>query len=429
MLKLHPGKISAFIHVVGLGFRFLFLSTLMRISTPQLIGLYSVAASIEAISVYLVGFEFHTFTSRRYAKSPSYYKLRLIANCHARLFFLTIPLSSVTTCVFMLTLNMTTDIWIALCTVLIVICAVVSQETVRLLILTRQPIHSVCLAFIRTAVWQPFAVFILGSEQFLGVKHFFWIEHLLGTETLGSRAIFTLWSAFSFIAMLWSIWLLRGLWSYRIRIRIRYLTNGIARAKYYYVGAVANVLLSSVERLVLQTLLGPEAVGIYSFFQTLANTSSTLIQTAVLNIALPNLLEKFSRKAKSRFEYLYSQLHHTARIAVGVGILIVLVAFPIVWIIDRSAYIEQLWILPLLLFGQGLISWTQPIHLALYAAHHDRLLITLMVSALLLALCLNYLSISKFGLPGAVIAPLATALALTNFRWLFFKRLTKQGAI
>lgn len=385
---------------------------LVHWTNANVVGLYGLAASIEAVVVYLAGMEFHTFTARRFALTGDRTKLRVLVSSHRRLLIVTAPMAAVIGVVAAQVLSFTGD-WIALSLLAALMATgAIAQELGRYLILARRPVQSVVLTLLRTAAWQPLALPLMDTDP---------------THSL--RILLGLWTVSTAVGAVWSGFLLRDLWWPLATCRTRYLLRGLKESRAYYAIASLSVVQSNLERFVLQLLLGPAAVGVYSFFQMLSNTLTALVQTATLNIALPNILTRFGQRQSDRFEYLAHLRKRVLQICAVSGIAVCVLTVPLTFALSKPDYMSQLWLLPLLIAAQVFMMWTQPIHLALYAARHDKLLVWLMAGALGATLVLDFAFIQWLGLRGAVIAPLVVCVVVATFRIRFMAQLQAKGKL
>ena len=399
------------LHGVGLLLRLVFLLALLRYTNSTMMGQYALAAAIEVVVVYVSGLEFHTFTARRYARTGTLQRLRLLIRCHQRLLAFTVPLAVLVTLCATEILDFQVGQWNLIPLLIIVATGVVTQEIGRYMMLTQRPVASIFLGFIRNSAWQPLAIFWLSSDP------------------SALQMMFGLWAASASFSLLWGLWILRDFLTVRARPRTAYILAGIHKARGYYLIAVSSILQSNLERFILQLVLGLSAVGTFSFYQTLANTIPALVQSAVTNIATPNLLEQFGRQRSGRFEYLRQILLRTRVVVFVLSLVILGVASPLISFLNRPDYIATLWILPVLLVGQAFLATTQLVHLAIYASHHDRPLIVLTGASLTLSVVVNTLLINAWGLFGAVVTPVIIGVVIAVGRLTIFRRLMRRGQL
>ncbi|WP_309090541.1 oligosaccharide flippase family protein [Phenylobacterium sp.] len=379
-------------------------------SGPALLGVYGVLTSIELVAIYLAGFEFHTFTTRRYARRPSPRALGRSLACHRKMLLVSTPLAVIGAglAAWLLGLNLG---WVEYLSFLIVVATGVAvQETVRFIVLIHRPVMSVVVSFIRTASWQPAALLCLSAPSPL-------------------LPMLALWAVAALMSLVLAAWLLRAALWRRVRIPLRYLAHGLLKGRNYYLTANAAVLQGNLERFVLQTFLGPAAVGVYAFFQSLASTLPALVQSAVLNLWLPSLLKDFGQRRSGRFTTLRRAALRALAVSALLSVGVAVGAAALSLLSGHREYIPLLWMLGVLLVGQIVQVWTQPVHLALYAAHRDRALMILSLTVLAASSVLGILLVRSAGVQGAVMSQLAGGLMLGLARSGLFRFYLKRNVI
>ena len=411
MLNARPGLASVLIHGCGLVLRLAFMLAILRWSSPTVLGHYALLTAIEVVAVYLAGLEFHTFTTRRYARRPTLRQLRICASSHQRMVFVSAPLCAAlgvgAAVLFALDLSPGEVLAFAL----IAVGGTVAQEVGRFMVLAGRPVHSVAMTFVRTAAWQPLAIPMFGRDE----------------ETL--RAIIFLWCVASTLGVAWGLWIMREALGSPARPPMRYLTRGIAASRRYFLIASASVLQGNLERFVLQVMLGPASVAMFSFFQTLANTLPALVQSAVLNVSLSTILTGFGQALPHRMDVLRRLARRCLKLSLLLAVLICAAAVPLVATTSHPEYREYLWIPPILVAGQVLLMGSQPVHLALYGAHRDASLMWLSLASLALALALSVVLVATAGLHGAVVSTLLGSAGLTLARLLLFRHSKIRGLV
>lgn len=375
-----------------------------------MLGQYGLLVAIELVVIYLAGLEFHTFTTRRYARRPSLRRLRQCAASHRHMLRFCAPLASTgaLTAAWAFGLELTPIQQLSFA--LVVASGSVAQEVGRFMVLVNKPVAAVVMAFVRTAAWQPLVV------PFIEVDGA--VSAMLG-----------LWAAVSIAGTLWGLWTMRAALGPRTPVRWRYLVRGVAAARGYFLVASASVLQGNLERFVLQAFLGPAAVGVFAFYQTLANTLPALVQSAVLNVWLSPLLGSYGQRLPDRTEVTRRLMRRCLRVGLWVSVVICAAAWPLAMMASHAEYRQFVWMLPVLLAGQLLLMWSQPLHLALYASHHDRPLTWVSLLMLVLSLTVSIALIDRYGVAGAVVSPLLSAGVLTALRGWMFGRSMVRGTL
>jgi O-antigen/teichoic acid export membrane protein len=402
------------VHGTGLLIRLIFMVAVLRWGGASLLGQYSLLAALELVVIYLAGFEFHTFTSRRYAQRPNHRRLRLCAASHARVlpWSALVGVTAIVAAAWALGLKLT--LLQGLLLALLVVSGSVAQEIGRLMILVGRPVHSVSLSFLRNTAWQPFFIGCLFASL---------------DERVLLNALLMVWSASSILATAWGVWNMREALRSCARPRATYLLRGIGASSRFHIIASAAVLQGNLERFVLQSLLGPAAVGVFTFFQTLANTLPAFVQAAVLNVWLSRLLTAFSQRSSDRHTLVQQIARNALRVSLFSALAVCVAALPVSWLGGQHDLLGWAWMLPALLAAQVLLMWTQPLHLALFAGHQDTILMWLMLGSLLLAFSASVLFVQSFGIGGAVAAQLVAASVLALARARLVARQRSRGTL
>ena len=404
------GFMSMGLHGIGLGLRLLFMLVTLQLSGAKLLGEYGLLVSIELVTIYLAGFEFHSFTTRRYARRPCPSNLRLALASHGRMLMISAPLAvtaaAVATWAFALNLSKIE----LLLFLFIVFSGSVVQEANRFIVMTKNPIYAIATAFVRTAAWQPASLLFLDDANAL-------------------KWILIWWGAAALFSTVWALWLLRSAISVRTKVRGRYLAKGIAASKGYYVIATTTVMQGNAERFVLQSFLGPDAVGLFALFQTLANTLSALVQSAVLNVALPLLLIGFGQKKPDRFAILERFRRRAFWVGVVTAVAIMISSAAVLVLTSRVEYFSSAWMLFPLLIGQIILMSTLPMQLAVYGGHHDKALMQMSILLLLITLAISVAMVSHFGIYGAIVSQLIGCFIISMARRGLFSHLKHLGKL
>jgi O-antigen/teichoic acid export membrane protein len=141
---------------------------------------------------------------------------------------------------------------------------------------------------------------------------------------------------------------------------LAYLRHALADAAKYSLVALSSIAQGNVERFVLQTMLGPSAVGLLAFFQTLANTIPAILQAGVINIALPKVLHLHGRGLSDRWRFLAKFSAVCAVVSVLMALVIYVAADPIAQFARHAELRGQQHILAILLAVQIVMMTSQP---------------------------------------------------------------------
>lgn len=398
------------LHGMGLGIRLCFMFAVLLWSGPALLGKYGLLVSIEVVAIYLAGFEFHTFTTRRYARRPSEESLGRSLAGHRRLLLLSVPLAMIGSGAATWALNIGLSALELAAFMVVIATGTIVQDLTRFIVMARNPVMSIAVGFVRQAVWMPVALLFVGLASPL-------------------QWILLCWAIAAFLSLLLGVWVLRSAVWRPHRIRPNYMLHGLNVARNYHITASASVLQGNMERFVIQSFLGPEAVGIFAFFQNLANTLPAFVQAAVLNLWLPNLLGVFGQVRSERFAILMRVVKRAVAVSLFTSVGILGGSIGLSVLTAHLEYLPQIWILLFLLTGQIAQMATQPVHLALYGAHRDRALMRMSLALLGLSLLLGIVLVAMFGMTGAVVSQLITGLGIASARLGLFRFYLQRNSI
>ncbi|GAB3459667.1 hypothetical protein GCM10027321_17930 [Massilia terrae] len=397
-------KALAILHMAGLGIRFIFLLFLVKHDLPAVLGLYSIVSTIETIGVYVFGFEMHTFTGRRYARNPSRSRLAVLQRTHAHLLKLTLPMIVVVVPVVMWLLSVASEVVAVGAAVVIVAAAAILQETTRMTVLLNKPHASVQLTFFRSYAW-----------------HLISIALIAGTRISPVTAIFIPWMLSALACATYSLSLAEFRKIPSGRINWRYIRHGIFKARDYYFVAAANSVQQSLDRIIVQSLLGSSVLGIYTFFQSLASSIGGIVQSAVTNKYMMGILRAYTKPGPESRNLTRTVARKSLFCAALVGLALILAYYPMARVLNKPYVLSSFPIFLMILCAQLLLAWSQPYHLALYASHFDKLLRNIGLVSIIISLAGGVALAKLFGLVGVAMSVFGVALFLARMKYHTFK--------
>jgi O-antigen/teichoic acid export membrane protein len=167
------------------------------------------------------------------------------------------------------------------------------------------------------------------------------------------------------------------------------------------------------DRFFLQRSAGAQAVGVYTFYFSLAYTVSTLVQAGVVQVLYPRLVASFQRGQMAEYRGLLKRMA-TGSIGVAIGGALataVGVRF-ILRLVDRPIYAEHIATLWLLLGGVLVNSMATLPSWALYVRHRDRQILGANLSGLLISICSNAILVPRYGVYGAAFTTIVANIAI-----------------
>jgi O-antigen/teichoic acid export membrane protein len=278
------------------------------------------------------------------------------------------------------------------------------QELGRLLVVLARPLQATWVGLLRSGAW----VYVV-----LGVA-------LYRAESRTLQLIWECWLGGLLAALVLAVYALRDLaWNTlpSVPVDVPRLRRGLRVSFPYLVAAVADRGMYSADRYVLQWYWGPAAVGVYTFFSSVANSLQIALEAAVVQIFYPSLIPK--EGASRTLEYRALMQRFARWIALTMLGLVALAAagiFLVLPLVHNAAYSKHLdvyWVLLLAaaVLGLGLIP-----HYALYALREDRVVTSSRIVGFAVAVVVDVLLIPSLGAVGAAwsLVAGASASALLN---------------
>lgn len=265
----------------------------------------------------------------------------------------------------------------------------VSQEQSRLLTALRRPVMGSIILFIRLGAWGTvlaLAYVGLGWTPSLRVVLALWVGGAALSIVVGSRALADM-RLLSYLghAPDW-----------------KWIREGLIRARPFWIGTLSLKTIELSDRWFLEHYRGLEDVGIYTFFQSIAGLTSTVVVTSIVMILGPRIVAAHLANDRSE-EARISRLFAGGVTAVSLGLILILLVGigPLVMLLGRPEVDSHRAVFLILLGGAALSNMATLPYYRLYARSLD---VTIMVASVIGAavnVALNVVLVPSHGLMGA----------------------------
>jgi O-antigen/teichoic acid export membrane protein len=173
-----------------------------------------------------------------------------------------------------------------------------------------------------------------------------------------------------------------------------------------------------LDRYVVAHILGLSEVGLYTLYWNIANGLHVLVTAAIVQVSAPHLIAAFR---SSEEEWRKSLETHLVKIVVTVVPLAALGFAAVIFLMPRLG-VPRLGDRPdlfaLMLLGISLRLIADMLNYGLYSRNLDHQLAWINIAGLALAITMNFVLLSSFGLIGAGISMIITPVALGTARLL-----------
>jgi O-antigen/teichoic acid export membrane protein len=349
--------------IVNLGLRlvtmastFLLTLTLARYLPPSSLGLYGLFAATVSLAIYAVGIDFYTFTTRELIRSDRSVWGSFIKNhfaLAALLYGVILPL------LMLLFVSGALPWTVAGWMLLILPLEHLSREISRLLIATSQQILASVVMFVRKGAWAWMLIALMyyypGARN-LSFVFGGWVVFCASACALGIMQI-------ARMSM--------GGWS--DHVDWRWIRKGVGVSGTLLVATLALQSLSFADKLLLQHLVGRDALGAYVLFFGLTVAIQSILDASVFSFAYPKLISAHHRGDVREFKReLWQMLVAIAATCTVISLLLFVgIDYLLGWI-GRGTYMEHEQMLPWLLLATTLNCIAYVPHYGLYARGRDR---------------------------------------------------------
>lgn len=349
-----------------MGVRFLFVFFLARYLDPASVGYYGLFTAAIGYSIYFVGLDFYTYTTREILQAPPDRRGRMLKGQAALSGLLYLALLPVALGFLSWVSWPGHLVWWFLP---ILMLEHFNQEMSRLLVALSEQVFASVVLFVRLGSW---------ALMVPALMHWW-------PETRSLDTVLALWAVSGLAAAAlggWKLWRLRmGGW--RNPVDWGWVRKGIAVSMAFLAATLALRGLQTMDRYWLEALAGIETVGAYVLLLGVASALLVFLDAGVFAYAYPALIAHNHRKehdlARARVRKVLVQ---TLAISAGFGLCgWILIPHLLAWL-DNPVYSKSMGLYPWLMAAMTLNAIGMVPHYALYAQGRDRPIIASHLAAL-----------------------------------------------
>jgi O-antigen/teichoic acid export membrane protein len=384
---------------------FLFLYLAVKFS-PAEVGQFGLVVAIISIGMIFIGGELHYVNSREIAASKITDIRIIIADqlkTHLVFYILVPPL------LYVLTLVGFLDDQYFYIVLGLLICEHLSQEIIRFLQFTFQPILGSFLIFVRNVSW--IICLLVFSE--------------LALMELTIANLLFVWMMFSFFTVLLGLFLIRD---YLVNVdyknfNFRKMKNNLLRALPFFITALFFVLSQNVDRFTLKGITDSESVGVFFFLASLASVLLLVVTYGVNVFLAPHAINAFRNNSYGAYGKIKKTFMWQTLIFALVAILVAIMLFdPLLSFVGKDDYIDNKNIFYVMLASNFMLLFSDFTNLDMYVRNMDREMMYASIGGLSLAIINSVVFVSFMGVLGAAVAAFFSVLCLWAFRDYFYRR-------
>lgn len=354
---------SSYLKIVNVALRgatlvskFFFIFFLAYYLEPHAVALYGLLTVTVSYSLYALGFDFYTYSTRELLGNVQEQWARLIRDqgvFFALTYVLVLPLLAL---VFFFELL---PWFLAPWFFMLVVVEHLSQELNRLLVaISRQLLASVIL-FLRSGLWAIIAV----------------ISFWLFPQTRSLEYALSAWVLGALISCIIGIVALSALERKSLKQSIdwKWIRRGIAVAVPFLIATLSIRGVFTIDRYWVKLIAGQEILASYVLFAGIANAVTSFLDAGVFVFLYPKIVSAFTRKDQKDFvSGMRSLLLQTVLIAILLSLAAAILVHPLLWWLGKDVYSQNVGILYVVLFAIVLYAISMVPHYGLYAMSKDR---------------------------------------------------------
>lgn len=274
-----------------LSVKFIFILVLAAYLPPEEVGLYGLITVTVSYSIYFVGFEFYTYSTRDLVARPPAEWPKLLST--QLVFFCVLYAAVLPLLVGLFYFNMlpwTVLVWF----LLLVVAEHLSTELMRLLVALQRPLVASCIIFIKQALWALcflFWMWLFPDHRNISTLLIFWLAGAVLAIVVGSIPLYEL---------RWKGALQRLDW--------RWVRSGFHVAIPLLISSVAVKTLFTADRYLFGELNSLALLGAYSVYMGVASAILSFMESGVFVFYYPAMMKSYKNKDLKGYLKSYAKL-------------------------------------------------------------------------------------------------------------------------
>lgn len=366
--RLAPRLLNVALRALAMGSRFALIIVLAKLIEPVDLGLLGLILATIAFGVLVIGGDYYTYSQRELLAIPKQrwsFVLQHQAIATSILYITLMPALLLLFSMELLPIHLVFWFYILLT------LEHVAQEINRLLVAMQRPLLASWILFLRMGawVWALLMIMWLNPEaRTLEVTFQAWAIGVALAIIVGMRGIHN-------EVKPWRAWPLDRAW----------LMRGFKTGLLFLLATLSFKALTTIDRFIFQHINGLEMLGVYVLYAGMAMAIINFMDAAVFSFLYPRLISAHTQGDDVMYTRIYKEMiWSTIVMAIGIPIIIALIAPHILHWTGRQIYNEHLSLLWLLLIASVIYSISTLPHFGLYAKKNDRIILAAHLSALII---------------------------------------------
>ena len=394
--------------------KFLLVYFLADQLTVEQNGVWGIFTTSIALSLYVVGLDFYTYSSRRILDFKEEDRSPMLRDQLVFYFISYLVLFPILGLLFVFNVI---DIKFAIFFYAILIFEHLAQEAYRTFVVFSKPIIANIILFLRTGSWA-YLILILWTA---------------GVDELKSlRWLYLFWMCGGIAALAVSLYFLAKFKFKSVKhipIDWKWIKQGIKVSLLFFIGTVGYKIIEFADRYFIDYYHTKEEVGVYTFYANMCNIVETFVHTAVIIIFSPRLIETFH---KSNYDYRKTLAQFAKQVVIYtiiIGVALAILIIPLLKSLENDEYIRDYNAFVVLVLSKMVLNFSLIFHYILYVRKNDFPIIKETIIACVINILLNFILIPTMSIMGAALATLTSFLIVMLMKMYYTRNLPEAKQI
>lgn len=394
--------------------KFLLVYFLADQLTVEQNGVWGIFTTSIALSLYVVGLDFYTYSSRRILDFKEEDRSPMLRDQLIFYFISYLVLFPILGLLFVFNVI---DIKFAIFFYAILIFEHLAQEAYRTFVVFSKPIIANIILFLRTGSWA-YLILILWTA---------------GVDELKSlRWLYLFWMCGGIAALAVSLYFLAKFKFKSVKhipIDWKWIKQGIKVSLLFFIGTVGYKIIEFADRYFIDYYHTKEEVGVYTFYANMCNIVETFVHTAVIIIFSPRLIETFH---KSNYDYRKTLAQFAKQVVIYtiiIGVALAILIIPLLKSLENDEYIRDYNAFVVLVLSKMVLNFSLIFHYILYVRKNDFPIIKATIIACVINILLNFILIPTMSIMGAALATLTSFLIVMLMKMYYTRNLPEAKQI
>lgn len=392
---------------LSLGARFLLILFLGKYFSTEDLGAYGIFFTTVTLAIFLLGLDFYNFSNREVLLAKKEDVLSMLRDqfvLYGIVYVVFLPLL-----LLLFFYNILPTSYLLFFYVILVL-EHISQEFYRLFTILLFPIFANWLLFLRSGIWVYVLIIIWTGMS----PNSFSLEHVWWGWIIGA----SISVVFGFL----KIYNLYGKSNLK-PIDISWIKSGLKVCMYYLIATISLKIIEFSNRYMLEYFCSIKTVGIYTFYNQIANMINVVIFTLFIMVIYPKFILAVNENNKLALMTIKKSLMKKVMLSSAIlGLLLVIIIKPILYLINKDDFYNEINTFYVLILSNIVLNVSFVYHYMLYALKKD---ISIFVSTLvgaLVSIILNIVLIKWLGILGAAIAILMSYIFISFLKAFYVKK-------